>query len=66
MSRPPVYTTGENKLTELAIEMGEKYLNTTLPTEASPGVTASDLLVDKDENFSFIMYGPVLLTKHTK
>lgn len=59
MSRPPVYTTGENKLTELAVEMGEKYLNTTLPTEASPGVTdASDLLVDKDENFSFIMYGP--------
>lgn len=59
MSRPPVYTTGQNKLIALAVEMGEKYLNTTLPTEASPGVTdASDLLVDKDENFSFIMYGP--------
>ncbi|SUM79268.1 succinyl-diaminopimelate desuccinylase [Staphylococcus cohnii] len=59
MSRPPVYTTGQNQLAELAVEMGEKYLNTTLPTEASPGVTdASDLLVDKDENFSFIMYGP--------
>lgn len=59
MSRPSVYTTGQNQLAELAVEMGEKYLNTTLPTEASPGVTdASDLLVDKDENFSFIMYGP--------
>src|SRR5699024_12725930 len=56
--RSPVYTTGDTKLTELAVEMGEKYLNTTLPSEASPGVTdASDLVVDKDENFSFIMYG---------
>ncbi|MFT2141263.1 MULTISPECIES: ArgE/DapE family deacylase [unclassified Mammaliicoccus] len=59
MSRPPVYTTGQNSLIELAVKMGEKHLNTTLPTEASPGVTdASDLLVSKDENFSFIMYGP--------
>lgn len=57
MSRPPVYTTGQNSLIELAVKMGEKHLNTTLPTEASPGVTdASDLLVSKDENFSFIMY----------
>ncbi|MGS0652632.1 succinyl-diaminopimelate desuccinylase, partial [Staphylococcus arlettae] len=31
---------------------------------ASPGVTdASDLLVGKDENFPFIMYGPGLITQ---
>lgn len=52
MSRPPVYTTGENKLASLAHDLGEKYLNSDLPLEASPGVTdASDLLVDKDEDF---------------
>ncbi len=62
MSRPPVYTTGENKLASLAHDLGEKYLNSDLPLEASPGVTdASDLLVDKDEDFSFIMYGPGLI-----
>ncbi|MBM0869086.1 succinyl-diaminopimelate desuccinylase [Staphylococcus auricularis] len=59
MSRLPVYTTGHNQLVELAIQMGEKYLNTTLPSEASPGVTdASDLLLDKGEGFPFIMFGP--------
>lgn len=64
MSRPPVYTTGQNKLAELAHEMGTKYLNTDLPLEASPGVTdASDLLVDKDKDFSFIMYGPGLVSQ---
>ncbi|MDN6630683.1 MAG: M20/M25/M40 family metallo-hydrolase, partial [Staphylococcus equorum] len=64
MSRPPVYTTGQNKLAELAHEMGTKYLNADLPLEASPGVTdASDLLVDKDEDFSFIMYGPGLVSQ---
>ncbi|WP_436854401.1 ArgE/DapE family deacylase [Staphylococcus caeli] len=64
MSRPPVYTTGQNKLATLAHDMGTKYLNTDLPFEASPGVTdASDLLVDKDEDFSFIMYGPGLVSQ---
>jgi len=64
MSRPPVYTTGQNKLATLAHDMGTKYLKKDLPFEASPGVTdASDLLVDKDENFSFIMYGPGLVSQ---
>lgn len=64
MSRPPVYTTGDNKLVNLAYELGQTYLNTDLETLASPGVTdASDLLVGKDENFPFIMYGPGLITQ---
>jgi len=64
MSRPPVYTTGKNSLITLAHDLGLKYLNTDLPSEASPGVTdASDLLVDKDEDFSFIMYGPGLVSQ---
>lgn len=59
MSRPPVFTTGNNSLVHHAQSFAMKYLNTSLEAQASPGVTdASDLLVDKDENFPFIMFGP--------
>lgn len=59
MSRPPVFTTGNNSLVKMAQTFGMQYLNTQLETQASPGVTdAADLLVDKDEHFPFIMFGP--------
>ena len=65
MSRPPVYTTGDNKLVNLAYELGQTYLNTDLETLAL-ALLMFDLLVGKDENFPFIMYGPGLITKHIK
>ena len=59
MSRPPVFTTGDNSLVQIAQTFAMKYLNTKLEAQASPGVTdAADLLVDKDEQFPFIMFGP--------
>ena len=43
----------------MAQTFGMQYLNTQVEAQASPGVTdAADLLVDKDEHFPFIMFGP--------
>lgn len=59
MSRPSVFTNGENSVIDLAQELGKKYLGNDIPKEASPGVTdAADLVVDKGEDFPFIMFGP--------
>lgn len=59
MSRPPVFTTGDNRLVETAQALSKQYLGKEVPKKASPGVTdASDLVVDKGEDFPFIMFGP--------
>lgn len=59
MSRPPVFTKGDNRLVDIAQSLSKKYLGKEVPKKASPGVTdASDLVVDKGEDFSFIMFGP--------
>lgn len=59
MSRPPVVTKGDNRLVDIAQSLSKKYLGKEVPKKASPGVTdASDLVVDKGEDFSFIMFGP--------
>ena len=60
MSLPSVYTDGKSRLVELSKELGEKYLGLEIKVESSPGVTdASNLLRDKDEDFPFMMFGPV-------
>ncbi|RZI03905.1 ArgE/DapE family deacylase [Staphylococcus condimenti] len=59
MSRPPVFTKGDNRLVDIAQSLSKKYLGKEVPKKASPGVTdASDLVVDKGEDFLFIMFGP--------
>lgn len=59
MSRPPVFTKGDNRLVDIAQSLSKKYLGKEVPKKASPGVTdASDLVVDKGEDFPFIMFGP--------
>lgn len=59
MSRPPVFTTGNNRLVDAAQALSKQYLGKEVPKKASPGVTdASDLVVDKGEDFPFIMFGP--------
>lgn len=59
MSRPPVFTKGDNRLVDIAQSLSKKYLGKEVPKKASPGLTdASDLVVDKGEDFSFIMFGP--------
>lgn len=59
MSRPPVFTSGDNPLTTLAQKLGKQYFGKEIPKKASPGVTdASDLVVDKGPDFQFAMFGP--------
>ena len=59
MSLPSVFTDKDSGLIEAAKKIGEKHLDFDIQVEASPGVTdASNLLRGKDEDFSFMMFGP--------
>lgn len=59
VNRDPVYTAGDNEFIKLAKSLGDQYFNRDLPLTSSTATTdASYLMKDKDENFSFVMYGP--------
>ncbi|MBJ6275878.1 ArgE/DapE family deacylase [Staphylococcus aureus] len=59
MNRSYVLTKNENNLINLAKKIAKKHLGKSIPGNISPGVTdASDLLLSKNENFPFIMFGP--------
>lgn len=56
---PPIITTGKNHLVTLAKEIGEETLGTDLLVGPTTGVTdASNLLIDKGEDFHFVVFGP--------
>lgn len=55
----PVITNPDNNLVRLAKEIGDSTLQTELLVGPTTGVTdASNLLIDKDESFHFIIFGP--------
>ncbi|PTG35950.1 succinyl-diaminopimelate desuccinylase [Staphylococcus capitis] len=55
----PVLTTGENDLMELSSKLAKKHFDYEILKSPTVGVTdASNLLRGKDENFSFLMFGP--------
>ncbi|PTF10929.1 succinyl-diaminopimelate desuccinylase [Staphylococcus equorum] len=59
VNRDPVYTTGDNRFLKLSKDFGDKYFNRNLELTSSTATTdASYLMKDKNENFSFVMYGP--------
>ena len=59
VNRDPVYTVGDNEFIKLAKSLGDQYFNRDLPLTSSTATTdASYLMKDKDEKFSFVMYGP--------
>lgn len=59
VNRDPVYTTGDNSFLKLAKSLGDEYFNRNLEVTSSTATTdASYLMKDKDEDFSFVMYGP--------
>ncbi|MGJ5700424.1 ArgE/DapE family deacylase [Staphylococcus chromogenes] len=55
----PVLTTGKNNLIELGSKLAQKHFDYEILKSPTVGVTdASNLLRGKDENFSFLMFGP--------
>ncbi|KRG10814.1 ArgE/DapE family deacylase [Staphylococcus sp. NAM3COL9] len=59
VNRDPVYTTGDNRFLKLSKDFGDKYFDRDLELTSSTATTdASYLMKDKNENFSFVMYGP--------
>ncbi|MBI5975972.1 ArgE/DapE family deacylase [Staphylococcus canis] len=55
----PVITTGDNRLIKLGHEIGTRILDQDLIIAPTVGVTdASNLLRDKDEHFSLMVFGP--------
>lgn len=55
----PVITDPDNKLVTLAKEIGDAKLKTDYLVGPTTGVTdASNLLIDKDESFHFVIFGP--------
>ena len=59
VNRDPVYTTGDNEFLKSAKSLGDEYFNRDLDVTSSTATTdASYLMKDKDEDFSFVMYGP--------
>ncbi|BAK93461.1 peptidase M20 family protein [Tetragenococcus halophilus subsp. halophilus] len=58
MSLNSVFTDSDTLITKLAQSLGNKYFGSQPEIKSSPGVTdASNLLVDKPNNFNFIFYG---------
>ena len=59
VNRDPVYTKGDNTFLKLAKSLGDSYFDRNLDVTSSTATTdASYLMKDKDESFSFVMYGP--------
>lgn len=55
----PVITNPDNMLVSLSKEIGEAYLKTKLKVGPTTGVTdASNFLIDKTEDFDFVIFGP--------
>lgn len=59
VNRDPIETTGDNKLIDLAQELGKKYFDKDIEKTSSTATTdASFLMKDKDKDFTFVMFGP--------
>ncbi|AWI43688.1 ArgE/DapE family deacylase [Staphylococcus nepalensis] len=59
VNRDPVYTKGDNEFLKLAKSLGDEHFDRDLEVTSSTATTdASYLMKDKDDNFSFVMYGP--------
>src|SRR5699024_3036872 len=59
VNRDPVYNKGDNEFLKLTKSLGDSYFDRNLEVTSSTATTdASYLMKDKDESFSFVMYGP--------
>lgn len=66
MQEPVVSAPKDSLLVRLATKLGERISGQTIPAVGVAGVTdASSLLVGKDADFPFIMFGPGNQTMHT-